>query len=86
VNGFKQAVMREIFEDAIGYSGCKINRRILGFAHVADVQSIADEQRRAAAQLLALSIGEAAILNRKMLQGIDDLVSLVKTKTRERGE
>ena len=86
VSGFKQAVMREIFEDAIGYTGCKINRRILGFAHVADVQSIEDEQRRAAAQLLALSIGEAAILNRHTFQGIDDLVELVKIKTQERGE
>lgn len=86
VKGFKQAVMREIFEDTVGYAGCKINRRILGFAHVADVQSIADEKRRAAAQLLALSIGEAAIMTRRDMRGIVDLVTLVKTKTQEKGE
>jgi len=86
VKGFKEAVMREIFEDTIGYAGCEVNRRILGFAHVADVQSIADEKRRAAAQLLALSIGEAAIMMRQEMNSIDDLVALVITKTQERGE
>jgi len=81
VKGYKEYVMREIFEDAMGYAGCKTNRRIIGFAHVADIQTIKDEKRRAAAQMLALSIGEALIMNRAKLKGIDDLITLIKDFT-----
>jgi 5-methylthioribose kinase len=81
VKGYKEAVMREIFEDTMGYAGCKNNRRIIGFAHVADIQSIQDLKRRAAAQMLALSIGEAVIMNRRKLTDIHGLVSLIKDFT-----
>lgn len=85
VKGYKQFVMREIFEDTIGCSGCKTNRRIIGFAHVADVESIEDKKRRAEAQLLALAIGEAAVMNRTSLKDIDAFVALVQKTKEERG-
>lgn len=78
VQGFKEYVIRSIFEDTLGYAGCKINRRILGFAHVADIQTIQDEKRRAAAQMLALSIGEAAIMNRTKLKDADAFLTLIR--------
>ena len=83
VSGFKMHVMRQIFEDSIGYAGCKINRRVIGFAHVADIQSIIDLKRRAAAQMLALSIGETIIMKRTQFKNVDEFIANIKKCTLE---
>ena len=50
----KQArTMRALFEDTLGFAGCKMIRRILGLAHVADFESIADHLVRRAADAAA---------------------------------
>lgn len=53
-----------IWRDMLGFAGCEIIRRILGLAHVADFESIADVNTRAKCERQALSFGRALLLER----------------------
>lgn len=77
---FKEAVLDEVFRDTIGFAGCKVIRRIIGLAHVEDIESIADEEKKLAAKKLALQIGKALILKRFDLQTMEDLIKVVEQK------
>jgi 5-methylthioribose kinase len=58
------AYMRRLFEDTIGFAGCKMIRRILGLAHVEDFESIKDPDRRARVERKALRLGRDFVVNR----------------------
>lgn len=51
-----------IWSDALGFAGCEIIRRILGLAHVADFESIADEALRAGCERQALILGRSLLV------------------------
>ncbi|CAN5128906.1 S-methyl-5-thioribose kinase [soil metagenome] len=53
-----------IWHDALGFAGCEIIRRILGLAHVADFESIADEGARADCERRALLLGRSLLVDR----------------------
>lgn len=78
VKGYLEYTLKTIFSESMGFAGCKMNRRVIGLAHVADLDSIADEEKRAKAQIYALKIGEALIMNRNCLKNIEDTIELVK--------
>ena len=69
--------MGNLFADSLGFAGCKMIRRILGLAHVEDLESIADPDRRAAAEKQVLALGRALVLWRAELRGFADVRSLV---------
>jgi 5-methylthioribose kinase len=48
--------MRRLFVDSLGFAGCKMTRRILGLAHVEDLESIADPDLRATCEKRALRL------------------------------
>ena len=51
------ALLREVWQDTLGFAGIEMHRRILGLAHIPELDSIADENRRAACERRALAIG-----------------------------
>lgn len=53
-----------IWQDTIGFAGVKMIRRILGLAHVEDFKSIADLNRRAAAERRALLFARSMLIDR----------------------
>lgn len=58
--------MRRLFVDSLGFGGCKMTRRILGLAHVEDMESIADPDRRATCETQALRLARTL-----MVEGAD---------------
>jgi 5-methylthioribose kinase len=54
--------MRALFEDSLAFGGLKMIRRILGLAHVEDLESIADPGRRAICERHALRVGRELVL------------------------
>jgi 5-methylthioribose kinase len=54
--GAQMAYMRRLFVDSLGFAGCKMARRILGLAHVEDLESIADPDRRSICEKRALRL------------------------------
>jgi len=42
----QETYMRELFVDSLGFAGAKMIRRIVGIAHVEDLESIANPDTR----------------------------------------
>ncbi len=64
VNGYLEHVLKQAFEDAIGFAGCELIRRTIGLAHVADLDGISSEEKKIASKRHALALGTQLILNR----------------------
>ncbi len=59
LKGAQDAYMRRLFVDSLGFAGCKMTRRILGLAHVEDLESIAHADLRAECEKRALKLARA---------------------------
>ncbi|CAN5260292.1 S-methyl-5-thioribose kinase [soil metagenome] len=66
-------VLQDIWQDTLGYAGIEMHRRILGFAHVAEFESIADEATRAERERRALAAGRALAVQRHEFLTIDQV-------------
>lgn len=78
VEGLWQDYVNHLLQDAAGYAGCKMLRRVIGLAGVADLNTIENDQVRAEAERLALAIGQSLILERKQIGEASDLTALVR--------
>ena len=58
----QRAFMAGVWGDAVGFMGAVIIRRIVGIAHVADLDSIADADVRAVCERRALGLGRALLV------------------------
>ncbi|NBD26115.1 S-methyl-5-thioribose kinase [Paenibacillus glycinis] len=75
--GYKEHYMQRVLQDTIGFAGCKMVRRIVGLAHVADIDKLADAAARERAQRLALRIGKSLIKLNRGAVSINQLVDTV---------
>lgn len=73
-----QQVLGEIWRDLIGFAGIEMHRRILGLAHVAELEKIEDPDRRAIAETKSLRLGRALVVNRASLIGPDSVITLAR--------
>lgn len=69
-----KAVLEQIFEDAVGFCGLEIIRRIVGLAHVEDLESITDAEARAAKEKEAIAFARRLMLERRSLKSIAAVV------------
>ena len=53
-----------IWQDTMGFAAAKMIRRILGLAHVEDLENIAKLDRRVACEARALSFARSVLLGR----------------------
>jgi 5-methylthioribose kinase len=60
-----------LFEDSLRFAGAKMIRRILGLAHVEDLESIGNTRVRAACELKALALARKLILDAPSYRHID---------------
>jgi 5-methylthioribose kinase len=63
--------MRRLFEDALGFAGSAMIRRTLGLAHNADMERIADPDRRASCERHNLELARDLIVNAASYAGIE---------------
>lgn len=66
-------VIEEIWREMLGFAGIEIHRRILGLAHNADFETIADPDRRAACESKALKLGRHLAVNRHRIHSLRDI-------------
>lgn len=79
--GAEQALNRllsRIWADTLGFCGVEMHRRILGLAHVEDLESIADDARRGVAERRALALGRHLAVNRETIQGMNTVIDLAR--------
>ena len=74
---FKDLYMERLLQDTVGFAGAKIVRRIVGFAHVADLDAIPDDAARERAKRLGLSIGRQLILRHRSIRSIGEVIDIV---------
>ncbi|CAI5495575.1 unnamed protein product [Closterium sp. Naga37s-1] len=72
------AFLREVFLDSLGFAGAKMIRRIVGIAHVEDLESIADPDVRAACERRALNFGKQLVKERQQFKSIADVAAAVE--------
>jgi 5-methylthioribose kinase len=74
----RRRFMRVIFEDALAFAGAKMIRRIFGLAHVEDLESIADPERRARCEISALRLGRELLLGGRGFSDIGDVAEAAR--------
>jgi 5-methylthioribose kinase len=72
---YRRRYIKQLLQDSAGYGGCKMMRRILGIAHVEDIEGINDPQQRASVERMALQIGAKWVTGRAGFNSIEDLVT-----------
>jgi 5-methylthioribose kinase len=69
--------MNTLFADMLGFGACKMIRRILGFAHVLDLDGIADASMRARCESAALAMATTLLKSPGEFRSIDDVIRAV---------
>ncbi|MGO4373180.1 S-methyl-5-thioribose kinase, partial [Paenibacillus sp. MCAF20] len=77
--GYQDYYMNRLLQDAVGFAGCKMVRRIVGLAHVADIDRIPNNTTREKAQRLALAIGTTLIRGNRQTQSIEQAIDAALT-------
>ncbi|MER9016239.1 S-methyl-5-thioribose kinase [Mesorhizobium sp. M0898] len=84
--GAEQALdhmLHSIWTDLLGFAGVEVHRRILGLAHNADFETIADPDLRARCEAKALKFGRHLAVNRRQIHSIDEVNRLAALIERE---
>ena len=72
----------KIFQDTLGYAGCKMSRRMFGAAGVADIRDIEDKQIRDKAIKMTLDIARILVKDRERFKEVHNLIEVIKQNTR----
>ena len=70
---------RPLLKNTLAFAGAKMIRRILGLAHVEDLESIADPERRARCEIRSLRLGRALLLNPAAFSDIASVTAAAPT-------
>ncbi len=70
--------MRVLFEDSLAFAGAKMIRRILGLAHVEDLELIADPERRAHCETKALRLARELLVRPQDFSGVADVAAAAR--------
>ncbi|MFC5529370.1 S-methyl-5-thioribose kinase [Cohnella yongneupensis] len=77
--GYQDDYMQRLLQDSVGFAGSKMVRRIVGLAHVADIDKIPEPAVRGQAQVIALAIGKSLIKNNRKLTSIEQLIDIAES-------
>lgn len=75
---YRKKVMKKLLADSIGFAACKMMRRIVGLAKVADIADIPDLKERAKAEEYVLRMGSYMVVHRHEFSDIFQLTDLAK--------
>ncbi len=64
--------------DAIGFCGTELIRRSVGLSHVADIDTIADDEMRHACLRHAITLGKALIVIAGRIDSVGELIARVR--------
>ena len=76
-------VLDDIRREMLGFAGVEMHRRILGLAHNADFETIADPDRRAVCESKALKLGRHLAVNRERISSLADIRATAERLYRE---
>jgi 5-methylthioribose kinase len=74
----RSAFLDVLFADMLGFAACKMIRRIVGFAHVLDFESIADRRARATCEAGALALARRLLTQPERFGSIGEVIEAVR--------
>jgi 5-methylthioribose kinase len=78
----RDAFLDRLFADMLGFGACKMIRRIVGFAHVIDFESIKDAAVRAQCEAGALAMARTLLTHPEQFHSIQDVTDAVPRMAR----
>jgi 5-methylthioribose kinase len=76
---FRQQFMREVLQEAIGYAGCVMARRVLGIAGVVDIRGIEDPIIRTQVEAVSLELAKILVKSQHLITSTKDFELIVRT-------
>jgi 5-methylthioribose kinase len=76
----RERFMDELFADMLGFAAVKMIRRILGFAHNADFERIADPDRRAACERSVLDLARTLLVAPERFTSVADVLAAARAR------
>ncbi len=73
----KVRTLQQIFHESIGFAGMEMLRRIIGAAHVKDIERIEDVQRKLRIETAILEFGSTLVKQHQNISTIDKLIKLL---------
>ena len=70
--------LMHIWQDLLGFAGVEMHRRILGLAHIIELDNIPDDNRRASCESRALKLGRYLVVNRRHLMDMGSVTSMAR--------
>ncbi|MBV8226577.1 MAG: S-methyl-5-thioribose kinase [Verrucomicrobia bacterium] len=70
--------LRRLFHDSVAFAGVKIIRRILGLAHVEELEAIKDPDLRARCERKALRLGRSLVLESESFSNIAEVTAAAR--------
>lgn len=77
IPGLYESILNKYFLDSLGFAGCELIRRTIGLAHVADLDSIDDIEKRLNAKRNTLSLGSLLIKSRNEIKSFTDFLTVL---------
>ncbi|KAK3143414.1 hypothetical protein QOZ80_4AG0300010 [Eleusine coracana subsp. coracana] len=75
--------MTNIFHDSLGFGSAKMIRRIVGIAHVEDLESIKDANKRALCERAALNCAKTILKGRRQFENIEQVIVHIQSFDQE---
>ncbi|WP_297196446.1 S-methyl-5-thioribose kinase [uncultured Pluralibacter sp.] len=78
VPGYAALFLASVWRDAVGFCGTELIRRSVGLSHVADIDTIADEEMRHACLRHAIALGRALVVLAPRIDSVEALIARVR--------
>ncbi|PWF51605.1 S-methyl-5-thioribose kinase [[Kluyvera] intestini] len=78
VPGYTSEFLKKVWTDAVGFCGTELIRRSVGLSHVADIDTIADEEMRHECLRHAIALGKVLIVIAPRIDSVDELIARVR--------
>lgn len=75
--GLKEQTLQKIFHDGVGFAGLEILRRLIGAAHVQDIEGIADIPKKLSIERAALQFGSTLVKEHSAVQDTSALLAML---------
>jgi 5-methylthioribose kinase len=70
----KTESLKQIFDESVGFAGVEMMRRLIGAAHVADIEGISDIEKKLSIETNALEFGRKLVKNHDDIRTVSELV------------
>lgn len=76
-SALKSRTLQIIFHESVGFTGLEMLRRIIGAAHVKDIESISDLPRKLSIESTILEFGKTLVQERHKITSVDKMIELL---------